>query len=241
VELELPFGWLSAGISDVGRVRSINEDAVSLRPEIGLWAVADGMGGHEAGEIASALVIQALGTVTIPSTLEGFVEAIKVQLENVNTELVLQQGAGKTGTTVVVFLAHGDRCACLWVGDSRLYRLRSDMMHAMTRDHSYVQELVQAGQLSVEDAATHPKANVITRAIGAHESIEIEVGRYDLKEGDRYLLCSDGLYREITEQEIFHHMSKDNCNLLVDTLLELTLDRGARDNVSIVAVDFVGE
>lgn len=241
MELELPFGWLSAGISDVGRVRSINEDAVSLRPEIGLWAVADGMGGHEAGEIASALVIQALGTVTIPSTLEGFVEAIKVQLENVNTELVLQQGAGKTGTTVVVFLAHGDRCACLWVGDSRLYRLRSDMMHAMTRDHSYVQELVQAGQLSVEDAATHPKANVITRAIGAHESIEIEVGRYDLKEGDRYLLCSDGLYREITEQEIFHHMSKDNCNLLVDTLLELTLDRGARDNVSIVAVDFVGE
>jgi serine/threonine protein phosphatase PrpC len=222
-------------------VRSINEDAVSLRPEIGLWAVADGMGGHEAGEIASALVIQALSAVGFPSSLEGFIETIKVQLENVNTELVLQQGAGKTGTTVVVFLAHGDRCACLWVGDSRLYRLRNDMMHAMTRDHSYVQELVQAGQLSVEDAETHSKANVITRAIGAHETIEIEIGRFDLKEGDRYLLCSDGLYREITEQELFHHMSKDNCNLLVDTLLRLTLDRGARDNVSIVAVDFVGE
>jgi len=239
VEPPSHFGWSSAGVTDTGRVRSVNEDALGLRPEIGLWVVADGMGGHEAGDIASAAVVQALSNVTFPPDLNRFIETVTARLEDVNRDLVSSQGAGRMGSTAVVLLAHGAQCACLWVGDSRAYRLRNNVMHAMTQDHSYVEELVQSGQLAPEDAQNHPRANVITRAIGAAETVEVDVGLYDLQDGDRYLLCSDGLYREVSEQELFYHMREDSCDVVVDTLLALALQRGARDNVSLALVDFV--
>ena len=234
------FYWSSAGVTHRGRVRNINEDAVGLRPEIGLWVVADGLGGHEAGDIASAAVVQALDNVTYSANLETFVETAKAQLENVNSALVSSHGEGRMGTTVVVLLAHGGQCACLWVGDSRAYRLRNGVMHAMTRDHSYIEDLIEMGQISREEAEDHPRANEITRAIGVTETVVIETCLQDLEHGDRYLLCSDGLYREISEQELRYYMRQGSCKSLVDTLLKVALERGARDNVSIVAVDFIG-
>ena len=212
-----------------------------MRPEIGLWVVADGMGGHAAGDVASAAVVRALNEVTFPASLESFVEVVKTRLEDVNQDLITSSGVGSTGSTVVALLAHGDRCACLWAGDSRAYRLRNNVMHAMTLDHSYVEELVQMGELAPEDAENHPEANVITRAIGAAETVEIEVSVYQLQHGDRYLLCSDGLYREVSEGELFCQLGHGDCDVLVKTLLDLALQRGARDNVSAVVVDFIGD
>ena len=233
------FRWSSAGVTHPGRVRDINEDALGLRPEIGLWVVADGLGGHEAGDIASTTVVQALDKVTYSANLDAFVATAKASLETVNRELVSSHGEGRMGTTVVILLAHSGQCACLWVGDSRAYRLRNGAMHAMTRDHSYIEDLIEMGQISRENAEDHPRANEITRAVGVAQTVEIETCLYDLEHGDRYLLCSDGLYREVSEQELLHHMRQGSCKSLVDTLLKLALERGARDNVSIVAVDFM--
>lgn len=238
MQLPQQFGWSSAGVSDVGKVRSVNEDAVGMRPEIGLWVVADGMGGHAAGDVASAAVVQALADVTFSRSLLSFINRVKSSLEQVNRDLIASSGPGHMGTTVVLLLAYGDQCACLWVGDSRVYRVRNDVMHAITRDHSYVEELVQLGQLAPEEAEHHPNANIITRAIGAAETVEFDVGIYDLQDQDRFLLCSDGLYREVSEQDIFRHMRRGECEQVVEVLLQLALDNGAKDNVSIVAVEF---
>jgi serine/threonine protein phosphatase PrpC len=232
------FDWSSAGATDAGRVRLVNEDAVGLHPEVGLWVVADGMGGHNGGDTASAAVVEALGELTFPSSLETFIDSVRSRLESVNRFLVSSAGDKLMGSTAVVLLAHADKCACLWVGDSRAYRLRNDVMHAMTRDHSYVEELVQKGQITPGEAERHPQSNIITRAIGASETVDIEICRYDLENGDRYLLCSDGLYREVSEQELLLHMQHGSCETVVQTLLELALQRGARDNVAVVAVDF---
>ena len=236
------FQWVSAGISDVGKVRQINEDAYADRPEAGLWVVADGMGGHDAGDLASQAIVDSLKTLPACQRLSDFIDDVEDRLLKVNQQLI-DEAANREqpttiGSTVVALLAVQHHCACLWAGDSRAYRMRDGQMQAVSRDHSQVEELIEQGQLLREDAEAHPAANVITRAVGAAEELFIDVELKELRDGDRYLLCSDGLFKEVSEQEIAEYMQQGSCRDVCEQLVQLALERGSRDNVTVVAVDF---
>ena len=237
------FKWSSAGRSHVGMVRAINEDACLVMPEIGLWVVADGMGGHEAGDIASQMVIETLQETLPPRNWPDFLDSVRQGLRKVNQRLrqeSAQRYQNRTiGSTVVVLLIHATQCACLWVGDSRIYRLRDGQLEQLTRDHSHVQELVDQGLISPEEAHRHPLANVITRAVGSAEELLIDEVLHPLQPGDTFLLCSDGLNKTVSDEEISrllihsHHDSQE----AVKAFIHLALMRDASDNVTTVVVN----
>ncbi|HRD67833.1 MAG TPA: protein phosphatase 2C domain-containing protein [Candidatus Competibacter sp.] len=237
------FQWSSAGRSHVGMVRAINEDACLVLPELGLWAVADGMGGHEAGDIASQMIVEALQQVLPPNDWQDFLNSVREQLRDVNHRLreeSAQRYQHRTiGSTVAVLLIHDDQCACLWVGDSRIYRLRNGRLQQLTRDHSHVQELVDQGLIAPEDAHRHPLANVITRAVGSAEDLLIDEAVYPLQAGDVFLLCSDGLNKTVSDEEIARLLahSNHNCQEAVKAFIHLALMRDASDNVTTVVVN----
>src|SRR3954452_20584437 len=165
------------GATDVGTVRKRNEDAFIDRSDIGLWAVADGAGGHGAGDVASAAVVAALAALPDDLPPGEMLSEVRRRLSEVHAELQRQAEGSESGviaTTVVVMLAHGEHFACLWAGDSRAYLLREGQLSRITRDHSLVQELVDAGSLAAEDAEKHPQANVITRAVGGNGELELD-------------------------------------------------------------------
>lgn len=238
-----PFYWSSAGRSHVGMVRAINEDACLVMPELGLWAVADGMGGHEAGDVASRMIVESLQQIPPPANWQALLDSARERLTEVNQRLreeSAQRYQHRTiGSTVVVLLAHQDRCACLWVGDSRIYRLRSGRLEQLTRDHSHVQELVDQGLITPEDAHRHPLANVITRAVGSAEELRIDEKIYPLRTGDIFLLCSDGLNKTVSDEEITRLLlhSDHNCQEAVKAFIHLALMRDASDNVTTVVVN----
>ena len=234
--------WSSAGLTDVGRLREINEDALLENPEKGLWAVADGMGGHHAGDVASRMTVQALDDLELGPRLSHQVAAIEDCLIGVNWELLemaRKRGPGNMmGTTVVALLVHGRYGMFLWAGDSRAYLYGDGILELVSQDHSHVQELVDQGLLLREDAHAHPEANIITRAVGASEPLFLDMEVMELQAGDRVLLCSDGLYRELSDEEIAAGMVAGNCADACRDLVELALQRGGRDNVSAVIVEF---
>jgi serine/threonine protein phosphatase PrpC len=236
------FCWKSSAVTDAGKVREINEDAYANCPDIGLWAVADGMGGHEAGDFASNAVVDALKQVQPPQKLSQFVDDVEDCLLHVNQRLVdeaqSRQNAVTIGSTVVVLVAVQNHCVCLWAGDSRAYRLRDGMLQPITQDHSHVEEMIEKGLLLREDAETHAAANVITRAVGAASDLFVDIELEALQDGDRYLLCSDGLYKETTLGEIRETMGRGSCQDVCCELLQMALERGSTDNVTIVVVDF---
>lgn len=238
-----PFQWSSAGRSHVGMVRAINEDACLALPELGLWAVADGMGGHEAGDIASHMIVETLQQVPPPSDWQDFLKSVRERLCEVNLQL-REESARRyqhrtIGSTVVVLLAHEDQCACLWVGDSRIYRLRDGQLQQLTRDHSHVQELVDQGLIAPEEAHRHPLANVITRAVGSAEELRIDEAIYPLQAGDMFMLCSDGLNKTVSDEEIARLLlhSDHSCQEAVKAFIHLALMRDASDNVTTVVVN----
>lgn len=234
--------WSSAVLTDVGKVRQINEDACAAWPESGVWAVADGMGGHDAGDLASGAIIDTLNGIGRRDSLSDLVDAVEDGLLEVNRMLLAEataRGAETTiGSTVVALLAHHRHCACLWAGDSRIYRLHRDRLQQVTQDHSQVMDMVEQGLLLREDAESHPAANVVTRAVGAAEDLYLDVEVRELHAGDRYLLCSDGLTKEMTDAEIAELLRHGSCQDACERLVGLALERGSRDNVSVVVVDF---
>lgn len=232
--------WTSGGRTDVGRVRQVNEDACLDEPELGLWAVADGMGGHHAGDLASGTVIDLLAAVAPPADLDAFVTEVVGRLTDANARLraeAARRGQATIGTTAAVLCAFGGRCACAWVGDSRVYRMRGEVVERMTRDHSVVEEYVASG-MSREEAENGPWRNYVTRAVGAHDEVEVDTVVDDLADGDVYLLCSDGLYKEVEEKELGELLSRGDASETANRLVDLALSRGARDNVSVVVVRF---
>ena len=237
------FQWSSADRSHVGMVRAINEDACLALPERGLWAVADGMGGHEAGDIASQMVIETLQQIKPPTNWPDFLEAVRESLRDVNRRLreeSAQRYQHRTiGSTVVVLIAYEAQCACLWVGDSRIYRLRDGQLRQLTRDHSHVQELVDQGLIAPENAHRHPLANVITRAVGSADELQIDEVVHPLQAGDLFLLCSDGLNKTVGDEEIARLLahSDHNCQEAVKAFIHLALMRDANDNVTTVVVN----
>jgi serine/threonine protein phosphatase PrpC len=236
------FQWSSAGISHAGKVRSINQDAFIVRPDAGLWVVADGMGGHDAGDFASHAIVDSLAHLETQQRMSTFIDEVEDRLIEVNQALIAEaterMGTTTIGSTVVAVLAVRNYCACLWAGDSRAYLLRDGQMQLMTQDHSQVEELIEQGLLLREDAEKHPAANVITRAVGAAEQLFVDVDLMELRDHDRILLCTDGLLKEVSQPEIAQGLQRDGCQESCNELLELALTRGARDNVTVVVIDF---
>ncbi len=232
--------WSSADHSHVGMVRKINEDAYLALPELGLWAVADGMGGHEAGDVASRMVIDNLRQAPPPADWETFITTIRQRLQNTNQQLMEESEhhyQNRTiGSTVVILLAYQDIGSCLWVGDSRLYRLRDGHLQQLTRDHSQIQDLIDEGLVRPEEAHDHPLSNVITRAVGSSEYLEIDAIHFKLQAGDVFLLCSDGLNKVVSDTEIASLLTHGNGQDIVHALVHLALVRGATDNITTVVV-----
>lgn len=234
------FRCVSAGATHVGRVRKVNEDALVERPDIGLWAVADGVGGASAGDRASGLVAEALGRVGRPVTAAAFLgevcDALKGANDQLQAEAAQRGGQRLSATTVVALLVFDQHFACVWAGDSRLYRLRDDRLQPISRDHSLVQEMVDAGTLTPEAARTHPQANVVTRAVGAERELVLERVQDRLRHDDVFLLCSDGLTKMLDDREIARLLRDRPVEIAVEMLIAATLERGAIDNVTVVAV-----
>ena len=233
--------WVSAGATHRGRVRPINQDAFLDRPDLGLWAVADGMGGHASGERASALVVELLATLPRPRFLGRSARQVAHLIAAANRQLIADaqtNGDVIIGTTVVTLVAVGHCCALLWVGDSRIYRLRDGRLRQLTTDHTEVQRMVAMGDLSAEQAEGHPHAGVLSRAVGAEDDVRIDRLIDTWRDGDRYLLCSDGLTKELKPDQITRLSGKSNVAEASQQLIELACDAGGRDNVTVVIVDF---
>ncbi len=188
----------STAATHAGTVRPSNQDGFVNRPDLGLWAVADGAGGHEAGEVASWLVVAALDAIPPELPPAELLAEVKLRLETAHKNLreeAARRGPGALiATTVVVLLAHEDYFACLWAGDSRAYLLRDGVLLQVTHDHSLVQDLVDSGAITEAAAENHPHANVVTRALGADlEEFSLDKQLGGLMPGDRLLVCSDGV------------------------------------------------
>ena len=233
-------------VTHPGTVRGHNEDMFVDRPDIGLWAVADGAGGHQAGEVASDMIAAALGS--IPGTLSAEATIMQVRLRMTETHAALHERAARQGdgaiiaSTVVVLVVRQGRFGCLWAGDSRAYLLRNDSFRRLTRDHSLVQELVDAGHLDARQAERHPRANVITRAVGASgETLELDMVTGRIMHGDRFLLCTDGLSKAVDDTALGEIMRADGPDLAADKLLAAALAHRARDNVTAVVLEVAGD
>ena len=235
-----PIRWGSAQDTNVGMVREINEDSIISLPEVQLWAVADGMGGYEAGNVASDMIVKTLAGLSCKPSLNEMVDSVEDALIDVNHRILEYADImldGRTlGSTVVSLFIKGHVGVCLWAGDSRLYRYRNHQFMQLSRDHSQVEELVQQGFISAEEAETHPDSNVITRAVGASPDIYIDINVFSVQLGDTFLLCSDGLYNMVSKDEIEHTISTLPINEAVDALIQKALDNGANDNVSVILV-----
>ena len=223
-----------------GNVRKLNEDAVLDRPEASLWMVADGMGGHAAGDFASGAIATALGDLVfrLRLPLVDRVDLVEDTLLRVNDELHAygeSRFAGATvGSTVVVLLAVDDFGVVLWAGDSRLYRYRQGCLEQVTRDHNPLSDLLDVGDVTEAEALT-ADTNVITRAVGGHGPLHLDVVAFDIEPGDRFLLCSDGLYRELAQSEVESRFDGE-VETIAERLLRACLDGIAQDNVSLVVV-----
>ena len=219
--------WRSCACSTVGKVRKINEDAYLERPEIGLWAVADGMGGHKAGHVASQAIVNALTSIPASENLETLTTNVITCLQKVNGELLTMAnefGPGQIiGSTVVVMLAVGHHYASIWVGDSRLYCYRNGVLSQLTHDHSLTAELSRQGMCTEEAFADSAYGHVITRALGAKPELSLDTITDEARDDDVYLLCSDGLVKEISSQEIATILSQGECHESAQRLIDLAL------------------
>ena len=235
-----PIRWSSYAESNVGTVRSINEDSILAKPETNLWAIADGMGGYEAGDVASSLIVKTLNELEYRESLSDIVNAVEDTLVDVNYRIqeyadIMLDGR-MLGSTVVSLVIRGRVGACIWAGDSRLYRFRNGQLQQLSRDHSHVEELMTQGHITAEEAANHPDSNVITRAVGAHEELYLDLNVFNLQVGDTLLLCSDGLYNAVKQPDIVTFLSLPTPETIVSNLLAKALGNGASDNVSIIIV-----
>lgn len=235
-----PIDWRSGACTDVGAVRAVNEDALMAREEIGLWAVADGMGGHEVGDVASRMIVEALERLETSERLSDFVEAVEGTLLDVNRSILdyadLMLDKATMGSTLVALVIRGRVGVCLWAGDSRLYRLRNHQLTQLSRDHSHVQELIEMGALEPGEAARHPNANIITRAIGVEEDGFVDVNVFNAQIGDTFLLCSDGLHNTVPETDLVRILGGRDTQQMAEELVQASLANGAPDNVSVVVV-----
>ncbi|MCO7565201.1 protein phosphatase 2C domain-containing protein [Pseudomonas sp. S 311-6] len=231
--------YTAASYSHTGMVRRINEDACLELTADGLWAVADGMGGHAAGDYVSSLTVDSLRRLPPCQGLEECAQAVRDSLARVNRAVrdeTVRRGVAMMGSTVVVLAVRGDQGIGLWAGDSRLYRLRDGRIERLSHDHSYVQELQDSGLLNEAEARVHPRGNIVTRAIGVEDRLELQAVALQVLPGDTYLLCSDGLTKTAEDHEIGDVLGHADPYQVVRGLVHLGLTRGAPDNITAVVV-----
>lgn len=226
----------SVSRTHVGLRRKVNEDSLLVRDDCGLWVVADGMGGHEAGDVASAKVTEALNRLSPAAGVDQLVDDAILALKQANHELIELAGSEERsiGTTVVGLAIANGEFRCFWAGDSRAYRVRDDHILQLTRDHSMVQDLVDAGMLRPDEAAGHPNSNIITRAVGVAKDLRIDTVGGDARAGDQFLLASDGLTRMVDDQELAAQLTSGSPAEAAENLIETVLSRGAPDNVTLI-------
>lgn len=235
----------------VGKVRHINEDSAWIgRTANGLDAavVADGMGGHKAGEVASSLAVESLTRsltaweedIALETSASKLRELIASANATVFETALDNEQYSNMGTTVVIALIDSRKVLIGHIGDSRIYRLREGDLELLTEDHTLVNELAKSGQLSPEEAANHPRRNVLTRALGTDKEVEADVKLIDWREGDRLLLCSDGLSNLVEGNLIAQALSEpeDDLDLIADRLIGLALHAGGDDNITVALIDY---
>jgi protein phosphatase len=233
--------WETCALTDEGKRRSHNEDSILALPDDGIFVVADGMGGHAAGDVASRMVCDAIEAMDTKGTLPQIVDRFDDTVIKANKSIRAHSDEhfeGKTmGCTIISMLASGNVGVCLWAGDSRLYQVRDGEMKQISRDHDPLEELVESGQLTPEQADEHPDSSVITRAVGGQPDLHLDIIAFDIQPDDVYMLCSDGLYREVLRDEIHQILGNEQpTDETAKRLLNLALERGARDNVSVIVV-----
>ncbi|MFK0689368.1 PP2C family protein-serine/threonine phosphatase [Mesorhizobium sp. IMUNJ 23033] len=232
----LPFE--SFGVSHKGCVREHNEDNYLVEPQTGLWVVADGMGGHEAGEVASASIVDHLATIGIASSAPDLRARFEDRLSRANAEIRrISRTRGITiGSTFAALLAMDGRFACLWAGDSRIYLIRNASISQVSKDHTEVQELLDRGVISEAEALTWPRRNVITHAVGVSDDVVIDFQQGELMPGDIFVLGTDGLTAHVSDAEIEAAAVSSKPRAACESLLQTVLARGGTDNVTIVLV-----
>jgi serine/threonine protein phosphatase PrpC len=222
----------SVGFTHPGKVRDINQDAFIELSDAGVWVVADGMGGHLEGERASRLIIDAVSWATPRLGLEATTDEISLRLANVNQMLINERHDDSKesqicGSTVVALIIKKNYFSCVWAGDSRLYLLRDGVLRTVTQDHS----------LQEERGEDSPR-NIITRAVGATTELELDLLSEALQIGDRLMLCSDGIYGELSSEEIKEALSANELGQAINNLTQCVLSKAARDNLTAVLVDY---
>lgn len=240
ITVRRPLHWECAADTNVGIVRKINEDSILSRPEAGLWVVADGMGGYEAGNVASNIIVSSLQNISQPEYLSDFVEEVEQRILDANQKILeyadIMHDGRILGSTIAGLLIKGQVGICLWAGDSRVYRYRNNTLEQITRDHSYVQEMLRQGKITEEQALSHPDSNVITRAVGSSVDLCLDITAFNACQGDTFLLCSDGLYNAVPENEIAQYLRDSRPDTAVKELIIKSLEKGAPDNVSVIIV-----
>jgi len=238
------------GISDVGRVREGNEDSIAWDARLGLIMLADGMGGHNAGEVASALAVETIKTalqdVLAPEIQAADIidyhdavrEAVVFANQEIHEQAQMKTECAGMGTTVVMGLFRHDSVILAHVGDSRIYRFREGELTRMTSDHSLVQEMVDSGYLSQEEAQQSASKNLITRALGIAPDVEVDVNQIPVQRDDIFLMCSDGLSDLVNDQEISQVIGDAGMDMQMATqeLVNLANERGGTDNISVILV-----
>lgn len=228
----------SAARTDTGCVRNHNEDSHLVRDAAGLWAVCDGMGGHEGGDWASARIVAALDSVDTGGDFEAVCDRAAEAIRAANREILAEAKVrGKQmGSTAVALVVRDKSYAILWVGDSRAYLMRGGRLGQLSRDHSQVQEMVARGLMTPEQAVGHPMGHILSRAVGVQQEVEVDRVDGEVMGGDIFLLCSDGLHGVVRESEIEAHLARAAPEAALDELVALTLARGAPDNVTAIAI-----
>jgi protein phosphatase/serine/threonine-protein phosphatase Stp1 len=229
---------VSSAATHPGTVRTRNEDNLVDRPDLGLWAVADGAGGHGSGDVASAAIAEALSSIPPGLTAAEILAQVRLRLAGVHADLQARAEArgigGVIASTIVVLLVRSGHFAALWAGDSRIYLMRDGQLTRLTHDHSLVQEMVDAGEIDAAEAERHPRANVITRAVGAAGELVLDKVADRILPGDRYMLCSDGVFKELPEARIAALLAE---GAKAADLVRLAVEAGGRDNASVVVIE----
>jgi serine/threonine protein phosphatase PrpC len=229
------------GLSDVGLIRARNEDAYVIRLQDGIFAVADGMGGHVAGNVASRLAIEAVTNAQLPSDLNGLEDSLADLITEANGTLLEHASSNPEcagmGTTLTILAFSNGGAVCGHIGDSRLYQLRGHVLRQISRDHTWVQEEVDRGGLTPEEARDHPYANALTRALGIADTPQPDSFALDVRAGDTFLLCSDGLTKMLEDEEIAIIVNKaPSVDAACAKLIENANRAGGVDNTTVVLV-----
>jgi len=234
-------------LTNIGLVRKANEDNFLTDKNRGLFVVADGMGGHEAGELASSMAIKTLDGFLTPEVIaaqksSGLCQAIQKANELIYHESKINNSCAGMGTTITAALFVDDILYVAHIGDSRAYLIRDKNIRLLTKDHSLVAELLRQGELTEKEAYHHPHRNVLTRALGTEKEVEIDLNEFQVKPGDLILLCTDGLYNLVQDQEILQEITVNGSDLKrsVNQLVKTALERGGADNITVVLVSYDG-